>query len=133
MDNKALVVTLVVVFVGGLVLGSASFGGLSGRAVTGTARVDVSPDVVSAGSFLNVYIDPRGYDCVFYIYNRNAAGQATRSDIVEYARGQGRSCDQPTTYRYQVPLSYQGGVYEVRVYDEQRATGTYVLDTFSVV
>ena len=127
MDNKALVVTLVVVFVGGLVLGSASFGGLSGQAVGGTATVSVSPKTIGAGQFVNIYINPRGSDCYAYVYRG-----VSRADVFEYARGQGRACDQPTNYRYQVPLSFSGS-YEVRVYGTQAATGSYASDMFTVV
>ena len=129
MDNKALVITLVAVFVGGLVLGSASFGGLSGQAVGGTATVSVSPKTVGAGQFINIYVNPRGSDCYAYIYRNGVS----RVDVFEYARGQGRACDQPTNYRYQVPLSSQSGSFEVRVYSTQAATGSYASDMFTVI
>jgi len=125
MDNKALVITLVAVFVGGLVLGSASFGGLVG----GTATVSVSPKTVGAGQFVNIYINPRGSDCYAYVYRNGVS----RVDVFEYARGQGRACDQPTNYRYQVPLSSQSGSFEVRVYSTQAATGSYASDMFTVI
>ncbi len=128
MDNKALVVTLVVVFVGGLVLGSASFGGLSGQAVGSTATVSASPKIVGPGQFVNIYVNPRGSDCYAYIYRDGVS----RFDVFEYARGQGRACDQPTNYRYQVPLSAQASMYQIRVYTTQAATDSYASDTFTV-
>src|SRR3989344_3691017 len=131
MDNKALVVTLVVVFIGGLVLGSASFGGFSGRAVTGTPTISASPSVISPGGFVTFYINPQGYDCKLYVYKTNQYGQESRVDSLEYSRGEGRSCTTPVNYRYAVPLYFEGQ-YVVRVFEDQTGSGNYVQAAFNV-
>lgn len=152
MDNKTLTVTLVAVFIGGLVLGSASFGGLSGyatRKAVGdggggytpdatkkTAYIDIVPSFVAAGYPIYASIVPEGYDCFAYIYNINSAGIASKVDSFEYYRGSGRRCTVPTTYTYSVPLTFTG-FYEMRIYKNAALTGSsnygdFIYDTFTV-
>ena len=151
MDNKTLTVTLVAVFVVGLVLGSASFGGLSGYATRKagdggsgstpdatkkTAYIDIVPSFVAAGNPIYASIVPEGYDCWAYVYSINSAGIASRVDAFEYYRGSGRRCTVPTTYTYSVPLTFTG-LYQMRVYKSQNLVGTenygnFIYDTFTV-
>ncbi len=149
MDNKTLTVTLVAVFIGGLILGSASFGGLSGYATRKaggggytpdatkkTAYIDITPSFIVAGNPIYAYIVPQGYDCWAHIYNINSAGIASKVDSFEYYRGSGRRCTTPTTYTYTVPLTFTG-FYELRVYKNQALVGSsnygdFIYDTFTV-
>ena len=137
MDNKALVVTLVVVFVGGLVLGSASFGGFSGRAVSGSPpSVNVAQEVVGQSGVIDFVVIPRPTaDTKAYFYLINQAGQESRIQDVEYARGSGRALTQSLSYTYSLPFNFQAGQYCVRVYISQSdvPNGQYGQDCFRVI
>lgn len=137
MDNKALVVTLVVVFIGGLVLGSASFGGFSGRAIDiNPPLVNVAQDVVGSGGVVDFTVIPRpSADSKAYLYSINPGGQDSRIQDVEYARGAGRAVSQATSYSYTLPTYIQAGQYCWRVYVSQAAVpnGEYGQDCFRVI
>lgn len=142
MDNKALVVTLVVVFVGGLVLGAASFGGFSGQ-VTRNVQVplvSVSPTSVTRGEIVTVYVTPRPKtDTIAYLYRVNEAGVESRVDTVtfcEFGAATGRDCTSPTTFSYRVRNDLPSGQYAFRVYtsksDRDAGSSTYGQGTFYV-
>lgn len=142
MDNKALVVTLVVVFVGGLVLGAASFGGFSGQ-VTRNVQVplvSVSPTSVARGDTVTVYVTPRPKsDTIAYLYRVNEAGSESRVDTVTFCKfgsASGRECTSPTTFSYGVRNDLSSGQYAFRVYTSQADVGsglsTYGQGTFYI-
>lgn len=137
MDNKSLIVTLVLVFVVGLMLGDLSSSGPTGQVARGGAvtSVAVSPTSVDPGGLLTVSVNPgsEGSGTEYSIYRENQYGQRIRLTAgaeYEFCRASGNVCTTYQTFSVRTLNDWAPGAYYIQVYDH--GTESYIRAYFTL-
>lgn len=138
MENRNVIITLVLVFIAGLLLGNIFLSGFTGQASRKIiTQIYVTPTELLTDEYLTVTVIPgsKGAESIVYPYNENEYGQISRvGESYEYCRSSrqstGATCKVPVTFRYKTSIYWQPGTYFLRVYD--KATESYVKAYFAI-
>jgi len=136
MDNKTLVITIVLVFVVGLILGDLTSSGTTGQVTKSgsVTSVSVSPRTINAGDLLTVTVIPgsQGASTDYVTYRENEAGGKIRigQAMQEYCRSSGKTCTTYQRFTLRTSPTWKEGSYYVQVLD--KGTDSYVRAYFFV-
>jgi len=134
MENKSIVITLVLVFVAGLLLGNvliSGFTGQVGRKIV--TQIWVSPPEILTDRDLTVTIIPgsKGATNAVFAYRENEYGQISRlGEGYAYCRATGKTCKVPVTFNYRTSIYWTQGKHFLRVYDVE--TKSYIRAYFEI-
>jgi len=139
MENKSIIITLVLVFIVGLLLGNILIGGFTGQVSRDVVtQIYVEPAELLTDEDLTVTIIPgsKGATNAVFPYRENEYGQTSRvgEGFAYCRRGRtrdtGATCKVPVTFKYGTSLHWKPGTYFLRVYDV--GTKSYVRAYFAI-